>query len=209
MGARTALVAMVVAVMGVPGTARGDRTIHVKVTEVPYRPVRAFLDLHFDIGPQSATLPSGVSDDGRHIAFGLGVMSARRTHMQLVTDMTWRRVELDGLGVSGLREANLFELLIGGRLYPLKPTFGAGSLAVRVTASASGGIVLKEGGQDLALLLSAGLSFSFGDDPSALKVEVVYRPISTDSEYSTAGGDAGRVDIEPSVGARLSFLFGP
>jgi hypothetical protein len=205
----TALAA--VALLAWPASARGDKTINVNVTEVPYQPVHGFLDVHLEIGPQPASTPSGESESGDHIGFGLGFMSARRTNFQLITDVTWRRLDLGELDQPGLDTKNVFELLLGGRLYPLRPTFALGDLVARITGSASGGLVLTSGAADLGIVVTAGLSFSFGDDPNGVKLELLYRPVGTSAEYypDEDSADAEVVDIDPSFGVRVSFLFGP
>jgi hypothetical protein len=190
----------------VPGGRTRAESIDVTITEVPYREVHAFLHLDGELGPLKGGTGGVSNREGRHIGARLGLMSARRTNLQFVTALGWRRLELKR-PEGGEDRRNVGELMLGGRFYPLTPTFALGNLVVRLTASAAGGVVLGTSLMDLSAYAGAGFTVGMGDDPSALAVELIYRPLGF--TMGDAELDEEVLKVEPSWGIRAGFLFGP
>lgn len=126
--------------------------VEVEVTEVPYRPVYAFLKINFEAGNEQ----SGAS---------IGIMSAKQRDIQLESHIGYR-----SLGNTGS-----FDVMLGGAYFPRRPSFALGDMPVRVKISALGGMGMSDD-MFFTFMASAGLVLSSEDDPSGLTAEFVYWP---------------------------------
>ncbi|MFC1767660.1 hypothetical protein ACFLZ2_03805 [Candidatus Margulisiibacteriota bacterium] len=126
--------------------------VDVEYTEVPYRPVYAFLGVHFEGGNQQ----SGA---------GLTLMSARERDIQLNMMVGYRSFSNTGS----------FDILIGGAYFPRRPTFVLGDMPVRLKIYAMGGMGMAN---DIffAMMGGAELVFSSADEPSGLTMGMAFWP---------------------------------
>jgi hypothetical protein len=196
---------------------RAQEPIRIEITEVPYRPVYAFLRVHFEFAGKQEFLhqewQTTQKDD--FMGFGIGLISAKDSDIQFESNISYQRYKSNLLGVPDFDMLHELDIQLGGRFFPRYPTFGLGKIPVRLTFSALGGIgLLMPNGYDikydLSVLLSAGLMISSGSNASGFLIEVVYRPLTTSFKLDTAeGAYLGMIDKKPSIGIRLAWLFAP
>jgi len=196
--------------------ARAQKQIEVEITEVPYRPVHAFLRVHFEfLGKQEITHQEWLtSQKDSYLGFGLGLISARDTDIQFETNLSYERYKADKIGVPDLDLVSQFDIQLGGRYFPRFPTFGLGRTPVRLTFSALAGVGLIFPGSydmayELSMVITAGLMISSGDNPSGFLLEFVYRPLESDFKAQNADGYFGKLVKKPAWGIRIAWLFGP
>jgi len=154
--------------------------IEVEVTEVPYKPVYAYLGLHFMAGNGQA-------------GGDMGLTSARNSDLQLESYIGYRNVstvEGTNLGV--------FDMMLGGSFFPRRPVFKLGDMDARLKVSALGGLGLSND-MLFTMLFSAGFVFSSPDDPSGFTADLIYSPSVS----------AGETKIPSLIGIRIGFLFAP
>ena len=207
------LALMAVVLSGVVSEAQGQDAT-VRIIEEPYRPVHAFLLLHFEGLGGRAVFRGADTVQAPQVGFGLGLMSARRTNLQFRSNVAWRQLTVTDFGDPD--RITMFDLQLGGRFYPLKPTLALGNMAVRLILGALGGFTIANSGTtDTVFLgtfdLNGGFAFSMGDDPGSLFVEVVYRPIEDvlNEDTAFAGPGADRIVVSPGWGIRFGFQFAP
>ncbi len=187
------------------GSTARAQDVTVRVIEEPYQEVYAFLGVYFEsLGAQEVEQGSVILDDASQLGMGIRLMSARRTDVQFETSVGWRSVNLRDLG--NPERTDFLDIFVGARYWPLYNTFWLGNTAVRLTFAGKGGLVMGNqmtGGVEF----SGGLTFSTGTSPSALSVEVVFRPV----EYIHKDIDeiAQDVFLRPSWTLRIGFQFGP
>lgn len=171
------------------------------VSQVPYKEASAFfgIDAEF-VGVGEARTPAQTTDQIGHLAFSTRVQSARRQTFELEMQLGIHSFSLESLSLDSLYA---YELLFGGRIFPLRPLFALGQIAIRPTLSVLAGGYLGDGTQGLIASFTAGLAFSFGEDTTGLTVEGVYRPIGYSLSSTTP------VVATPSFSLRLGFFFGP
>jgi hypothetical protein len=203
-----------VVLSGVTSRAQGQ-DITVRIIEEPYRPVRAFLMLHFEgLGQRDVFRGADTVQTARQIGLGIGLMSARRTNLQFRTNLAWRQLTVTDFGDP--ERISMFDMQLGGRFYPLRPTVALGNMAVRLTLGALGGFAMANSSTTgTAFLgsvdLNGGFAFSVGNDPGSLFIEGVYRPIEDVLSESTVlvGPAADRIVVSPSWSIRFGFQFAP
>lgn len=154
--------------------------------------------------PSGPTRAAQTIADAPQLGFGLRLISARESNLQLELGLEYREMDLKEL--SGPDKATAFDMLIGGRMYPLTPTFALGNLAFRVTLAAHGGFSTGDA-FGAAMDFSGGFSISSGTDPNGLVIEVVGRPV----EYTIEDLDGVWADVllRRSWILRAGFQFGP
>ena len=196
--------------------AKAGEQIEIEITEVPYRPVHAFLRIHFEfLGKQEIFHEEWLtSQKDPYIGFGLGLISARAGDIQFESNISYERYKADKIGVPDLDTVSQFDFQAGGRYFPRYPTFGLGRTAVRVTFSALAGLgIVFPGSYDLTLglsmMMTAGLMVTSGDNPSGFLVEFVYRPLESGFKAENLDGYFGKLTMKPSWGIRIAWLFGP
>lgn len=203
-------IALALAFLGAALPAAAE-TIHIEYTEVPYRAPYAFLNLHFDaLGPVTAT-QGAFSVKAPLFGFGLTLMSVRDSNLQFLIELGYRHFDTSRLKIQGAESFGAFDLMLGGRFYPRKPPLAFGPLVLRPTVSLSAGGGLVGTAANALVVLTGGFAFGLDDDPNALLLEFVYRPLSEDAGYALPGltTDEGRVALGSSWSIRFSFLFGP
>lgn len=179
--------------------------VTVRVIEEPYRPVYAFLGIYFEtLGSQPAEQGGTTVNTADQLGLGLKLMSAKRTNLQLDLGFEFRQV--DTKGATDPDKISVFNTFMGGRFYPLEPTFALGNLAVRLTLAAHGGLAIGDAFGP-AVDFSGGFAISSGTDPNGLTVEIVGRPV----EYTIEDLDEILPDVvlSRSWTLRAGFLFGP
>ncbi|MBN2199319.1 MAG: hypothetical protein JW747_05655 [Candidatus Aminicenantes bacterium] len=202
-------------------SAAGEK-IEIEITEVPYRPVHAFLRIHFEfIGKQEIVHQEWqTSQKDGYLGFGLGLISARDTDFQYESNLSYERYKTDLIGIPDLDYVSQFNFQIGGRYLPRYPTFGIGRMAARLTFSALGGAGLifpgsYDMGYELSMILAAGLMISSGDNPSGILIEFVYRPLESGFKVNSWQESAldevywGKLIKKPAWGIRIAWIFGP
>ena len=98
--------------------------IDVHITRVPYRESYALVAPYFGaLGLQRVENDDGTTLSVSQIGGGVRVQSARRTNIQLDLITGFRRIDVSEFGIPGQRNFNLWDILVGGRYYPLRPTF--------------------------------------------------------------------------------------
>jgi len=128
--------------------------VDVTYTEVPYRPVYAFLGVAFETGNDQA-------------GGALTMTSARERDIQFTAHVGYRSFTSAKTGS--------FDVLVGGTYFPRKPTFMLDEMPVRLRMSALGGMGMSEG-MFFTMCVSAGLVFSSGNDPSGFLTELAFWP---------------------------------
>lgn len=209
---RGILVAGVLALAQLLPRGAAAETIDVRITEVPYRPTVAFLHFYLEaVGPASVTLQDGTEHSVAQVGTGLRIQSARNDRdIQFDAIIGYRRMETFSLGI-GKDTLGFFDIELGGRYFPVKPTFGLGTTAFRLTAGASGGLTVGAA-TDLTVQVNAGLTVSWGKNPSGLMLELVYRPLTQKATYFPEDdplSDEESARISSGWTIRAGFLFGP
>jgi len=153
------------------------------------------------------------SQEGSLLGFNIGAMGLHGdTDFGLEGGLSYTLRNADRIGY-GVNKISDFSAYIGARYYSNNPTFNLGSLAVRLTLSASAGFSWLGAGDFSTLpmfspLVSAGLSFSPSGGPVDIMVEFVYRPVSLDMELQNFWGTlVTTLDIRPSWCIRMSLLL--
>ena len=198
-------VALAIPLMIAPFSPASAQDVTVRIIEEPYRDVYAFLGVYFEaLGAQPAEQGGQTIEDAPQLGFGLRLMSARESNLQLELGVEYREMDLKEL--NGPDKATAFNMLIGGRMHPLTPTFALGNLAFRLTLAAHGGFSAGDA-FGAALDVSGGFSISSGNDPNGLVIEVVGRPV----EYTIEDIDEVWPDVllRRSWVLRAGFQFGP
>ena len=161
--------------------------LYVEVTEVPYKPVYAFLNLN---------LQGGSSQSGG----SLGLTSARNSDLQFETLVGYRTINT---GSGSSNNISSFDIMAGGALFPRKPNFVFMGMPVRLKISLLGGMSMASQADNgytvFGACVNASLVFSSGDDPSGLTVGISYWP-------SLSSGD---LNMPSSVCASIGFSFAP
>ncbi len=176
-------------------------TATAAATDLPYKETSAFLGLDAEfLGVGQARTPAATTDQIGHLALSMRVQSAGRRTFELEMQLGIHSFSLESLGLETLYA---YELLLGGRIFPLTPPLALGQIAIRPTLSVLAGGYLGDGTQGLIASFTAGVAFSFGEDTTGLTVEGVYRPIGYSLSSTTP------VRATPSFSLRLGFFFGP
>jgi len=149
------LIILVLVVLSVGAYATEYYDVDVTYTEVPYRPVYAFLGLAFEAG------------SGDMVGGALTMTSARDRDIQLTAHVGYRSFSSANTGS--------FDILVGGTYFPRKPTFMLDEMPVRLRMSALGGFGMSES-MFFTMCMSAGLVFSSGNDPSGFLTELAFWP---------------------------------
>lgn len=203
-------------VLLLPAPARAQ--IEIEITEVPYRPVYAFLRAHFEFGGKQEILHQEwlTNQKDSFIGFGIGLISAKRSDIQFESNISYERFKVDKIGIGDLRSLSELDIQLGGRYLPRFPTFGLGRIPVRLTFSALAGLGLFFAGSydittmEMSMILTGGLMISSGDSGSGFLLEFIYRPLEPNLKVSGIGGpDYGTLALKPSFGFRVAWLFGP
>jgi hypothetical protein len=202
------------AVLSAPSLAQEQ--IEIEITEVPYRPVHAFMRVHFEfLGKQEILHQEWqTTQKDSYIGFGLGLISARDTDFQFESNLAYERYKADLIGIPDLDNVGRFDIQVGGRYLPRYPTFGLSRMAVRLTFSALAGAGLVFPGSydmayDLSMILTAGLMISSGDNPSGFLVEFIYRPLESSLKVNSLDAYLGKLILKPAWGLRIAWIFGP
>lgn len=206
---RAFLVVVAALVLARPAAAE---TIRIEFTGEPYRQPYAFLGLTFEgVGTSRVTHGASPAVDGRPLSLGLRMMSARDTNLQLEIGLGLGKLDASALKVSGAESLFMFEMTLGGRLFPRTPLVTLGSVAIRPTLSASGGFNTVGGGANGVAILTGGFAFGISDDPNGLTAEFVYRPLGGESTFTPEGLTAleDKITYGSFWGLRFGFLFGP
>jgi hypothetical protein len=128
--------------------------LDITYTEVPYKPVYAFLGINFEA--------AGASQNGMSIT----MTSAREQDLQFEVMLDYRKV----------KELSVFDIMLGGTYLPRYPTFEIG-LPARLKISALGGLAMGNEEMGMGMLLSTGLLFSFGrEEANGILLALNYRP---------------------------------
>lgn len=145
---------LAILVLSVGAFATEYYDLDVTYTEVPYRPVYAFLGLAFEAGSDM-------------VGGAITMTSARDRDIQLTAHVGYRSFSSYNAGS--------FDVLVGGTYFPRRPTFMLDQMPVRLRMSALGGMGMAEG-IFFTMCMSAGLVFSSGDDPSGFLTELAFWP---------------------------------
>ncbi len=200
-----AIVCIVSLVFGAIGTGIRAQDTTIRIIQEPYQEVFAFLGFYIEsFGTQEVEQGSTILTDADQLGMGVRLMSTRRADIQFETSVGWRTVDLLVLGDP--ERTDFFDIFVGARYWPLYNTFWIGDMAIRLTASARGGLVMGNqmtGGVEF----SGGFTVSKGLSPSVLFIEAVFRPV----EYIHKDIDeiAADVLLRPSWTLRIGFQFGP
>jgi hypothetical protein len=180
--------------------------IRVEVTEVPYLEPHSFMGLALDFaGTQNVERADGSqSNKENQVGLTLRAQGAKRINIQAELELGYRRIDFNEFKDPALPNISLWTLLIGGRYFPLYPTFLLSQdIAVRLNASFAAGWTGCISAEDLGGLdgrIALGFAFTGAKDPSGLTAEVVYRPF---------GFSGTTYNVKPSWCLRLGFLWGP
>jgi hypothetical protein len=155
--------------------------LDVTVTEVPYRPVHAFLGVNFQ-------------STGSQLGGNMTMTSARQSDFQFETMIGYRN-----LGTSPDSSLGSFDTMLGGAVFPRYPTFVLSNMPVRLKISLLGGLGITNENMIFSACAGASLVFSSGDDPSGLVIGAFYWPSAT----------IGVTKIPGSVMINLGFIFAP
>jgi hypothetical protein len=131
-----------------------------------------------------------------HYGFGANV-TVGKERFGAILEYDYRKIDLKNLAVTDVKSVSTSEFYLGARYYPMRPTFIAGQVAVRLTAGAEYGFDMEP---NWRTLLFSGLAFSPVTSCSGASVNFVYRP----GKYA-----AGGYLTEPSYTIRLSIIIGP
>ncbi|HDS09176.1 MAG TPA: hypothetical protein ENN73_03015 [Firmicutes bacterium] len=195
----------------------GYEEIHIKIMEVPYREPHSFLGTSFNLGGRpmcsysNALTLEDVEEPGAVKGFALWVMSARSNqNIQYTTVLNYRGVDLSGLKIGDLETVHGFDIMIGGRFYPIYPTFGLSKMPVRLTLSAVGGIGFYGDSMIFSTAVTKGFVISSKDNPSGLTVEISYVPgIKFDYTTDYVYGETIPIKVGDTVSLQVGFLFAP
>ncbi|MCX7697407.1 MAG: hypothetical protein N2Z72_06925 [Bacteroidales bacterium] len=186
--------------------AQEESTINIKITEVPYQPVTAFLRVSFDVGFQQRVTWKNVNYKARNqIGFALGLISCKESDIQFETRVGFRQVDISNIDSVPFRKYFDFDILIGGRFFPRYPTFGLSrTTPVRLTFSTLGGLSLT--GNDLtnigfSTIFTGGFIISQKDNPSGILLELQYRLLGNDP--------ATDLHLHSAWLLSVAWLFGP
>ena len=159
---------------GLPSEAQGQ-DVTVRIIEEPYREPNAFLIPYFEGLLGRNMTVDGQAIEGSQIGLGIGSMSTRRTNVQFRSNIAWRQISVPE---DPDRKFGVFDLHLGAQLYPLRPTMGFGNTAVRATCGALGGVgMFSDGPMTATFEANCGFSFSSGNDPGGIIVQIVWRPM--------------------------------
>lgn len=185
----------------------GQQDINIKITHVPYQEPYAFLRLQFEFAGQQKV---EVDDTSKiflarsQLGFGLGLISATKSDIQLETRIGYRKVDLSNIDILPPQHVEL-HFGIGGRYLPRYPTFAIGRMPVRITAGLLGSLVFRGASMidelNFDVLADAGLFFSQRDNASGILVGIQYRPMGS--------GAIPGAFLRPSWTMCFSFMFGP
>lgn len=183
-----------------------DETIHIKITEVPYQPVTAFLRVSFDVGLQQKVEWKNTSYSARNqIGFALGLISSKESDIQFETRLGFRQVDISNIDSVPFRKYYDFDILVGGRYFPRYPTFALSKTTpVRLTFSTVGGLSLS--GNDLtsmgfSTIFTGGLIVSQKDNPSGVLLELQYRLLGNEPSPD--------LHLNSALLLSVAWLFGP
>lgn len=183
--------------------------LNIRITEVPYTPVYAFMRVSFEIGGKQAVQilsDNSVVNAQSQIGFAVGMISAKQSDIQFESRFAYRQVKLSNLNIAGVNSHVDFDILLGGRYFPQYPTFALSkNTPVRITLGAIGGLDMR-GAQiadqmALDVILDAGFVISSGSNASGIMLEFQYRPLGSDA--------IGSIYLQPAYTFAISWLFGP
>jgi hypothetical protein len=194
-------------------TARGE-TIYVEYTNVPYRPPgKGFVELYYEgLGAGTATY-GGQKIDVGGMGVGMIMRSFRDSSFQTQIGIGYKSRNTAALHVQNAESFPAFDVFLGARLFPRKPLFSMGTVVVRPTLAANGGLNFM-GGPFVSA--TAGFAFSFTDEPDSLLVEFSYRAGEEKGSFYAEpaasylpDGPEQFVKFSPSWAIRFSISFGP
>jgi hypothetical protein len=206
---------LVPVIFGLLSPALAEDTAPTSITQTPYRSVGAFLPVYVDFGgPENlSNRDSGITQKDAILGLGFGLQSANNSGIQWQIMAGYEHMPAGEVDIQGADSIHVVKLQAGVRYFPRYPTLGLGRVPIRLTASASaGGAMFKTGDWSPVLkptaTLSAGLAVSWGDFPGGLVAEFVYRPLTTNLDF-TGQSDLlkTRIGVKPSWSIRLSWLF--
>ena len=149
--------------------------ITVRIIEEPYREPSAFLIPYFEGLLGRNMTVDGQAIEGSQFGLGIGTMSTRRTNVQFRSNIAWRQISVPEDPDS---KFGVLDVHLGAQLYPLRPTMAFGNMAVRATCGALGGVgMFTDGPMTATFEANCGFSFSSGNDPSGIIVQMVWRPM--------------------------------
>lgn len=155
-------------------TATADE-ITIRIINEQYREVWAFSQIEFDGILKRDVEYEGEMLRAQQFGGGISMMSSRLSEFQTRVRLDLRQVVLpDNNG-----KFAFMGWQIGGQYYPRKPTFRLGALATRLTFGGLGGgtVYLGEFLFLANLEFNAGLSFTSGNEVSAIYLMGIYRPL--------------------------------
>jgi hypothetical protein len=157
--------------------------VEIEVTEVPYKPVDAFLGLN---------LQGGSASSGGNIT----LTSARASDVQFETLVGYRNL-ITKEGESGT--VGSFDVMLGGAYFPRYPSFAIFDMPVRLKTSLLGGMSMASEGMFFSACFSMYLIFSSGDDPSGMTLGFA----------CWSGGKSGETTLPGTAAVSLGFIFAP
>lgn len=210
---RSLLTALAVIVLALSSAAQ--ESTPAPITQVPYRPVLMFLPVHVELFGQEniARRYTGVTQKDAYVGVGVGLLAGYPGSFKWQIGISYERFPADKMDLSTASSLNFFDLQVGFRFFPQLPTIGLGRFPVRLTASAMAGGSMISAGQWTPVLkptatLTAGLAFSYGDNPWGLLVEFIYRPLSMNLTLTGVSNMlAAHLAVNPSWAIRFSWLF--
>lgn len=191
---------------GLPSEAHGQDDITIRIIEEPYRQPNAFLVPYFEGLLGRNLTVDGQAIEGNQIGLGIGTMSTRRANVLFRSNIAWRQVSVPEDPDS---KFGTFEIHLGAQLHPLRPTLAIGNTAVRATCGALGGMGMFTDGPTTATVeANCGFSFSSGNDPGGIIVQMVWRPM--EEIFGRYEDDTARVFAHAGGWSlRLGFLVAP
>jgi hypothetical protein len=196
-------------------SAAAQDSAPVPIGQVPYRPVLMFLPVHVELlGKENISNPDkGFTQKDSFLGFGVGMLAGYPGSIKWLISVSYERFPAKNLALESVNTLSVVDLQVGVRYFPQLPTFGVGRFPVRLTLSAQAGGSLVDAGNWTPLIkpaatLSAGLAFSYEDNPWGLMVEFIYRPLSMKLNL-TGVSDlmTSHLTINPSWAIRFSWLF--
>lgn len=212
---KRALISVLAVLALVAAAAAQDTTAATPITQVPYRPTLLFIPVHVELfGRGTVTdTDTGASQKSNYFGIGAGIMAGYQAPLKWLVNLSYENFPAGNLAVESISSLSFITAQVGLRYFPSLPTFGFGRFPVRLTFSAQAGASMLKAGDwtpqvKPAATLSAGLAFSYADNPFGLMIEFVYHPLK--QNINLEGMSVLRqahLELKPEWGIRFTWMF--
>lgn len=207
--------AILVLVVSCAAQESAQESAPVPVSRLPYRPVLMFFPVHVEMFGREdiVRLATGVTQKDTYLGAGVGLVAGYPGSLKWQIGISYERFPAKAMGLSTVNNFDVVDLQAGFRYFPQLPTIALWRFPVRLTFSAmAGGSMISAGDWTPALkptaTLTAGLAFSYMDNPWGLMVEFIYRPLSMNLNLTGVSDLViSHLAIHPSWAIRFSWFF--